>query len=232
MAGPFWFQSTCGSAQFGFTDASTDLGRGPVAAHGTAAGVMAAVDALGGGEPVLMRQVHGVDVAVADPATPAPVADALIVDRPGIVAIVRVADCVPVVMIAADGSLGAVVHAGRVGMTAGVVPAAVKQLRSRGARDLRAWIGPRACGQCYEVPDEMADAVAAVEPSARSVTRQGTAGLDLGAAVAAQLARDGVEIHDLGGCTIEDERFWSHRRQADAAGRFGAALVLRAAVPR
>ncbi|MET1132014.1 MAG: polyphenol oxidase family protein [Aeromicrobium sp.] len=220
---PFWFRSDLGVASFGFTDARTDLGRGPV--DGSPAEGPGLVAATLGGRPALMRQVHGATVAVADPEAQ-PEADALVLDRPGVVAIVRVADCVPVVLVDPDRPLAAVVHAGRVGLASGVVPAAVEALRTRGAERLEAWVGPRACGSCYEVPAAMADEVAAVEPAARATTRQGTPGLDIGAGVVAQLQRADVVVHDLGGCTIEDERFWSHRRQDAAAGRFGAAVVL------
>ncbi|GAA3529496.1 laccase domain protein [Aeromicrobium flavum] len=222
---PFWFRADLGVARFGFTDARTDLGRGPVADGSRPEGI----DVLGaalGGRPSLMRQVHGASVAVADPDGPTPEADALVVDRPGVVAIVRVADCTPVVVVAPDRPLAAVVHAGRVGMASGVVTAAVDALRSRGAERLEAWVGPRACGACYEVPQSMADEVGAAEPAARSTTRRGTPGLDIGAGVVAQLRRADVVVHDLGGCTIEDDTFWSHRRQGEAAGRFGAAVVL------
>jgi len=223
---PFWFRGALGAAELGFTDARTDLGRGPAPDGGPVPGVAAVATALGG-RPALMRQVHGAAVAVADPDAPTPQADALVLDRPGVVAIVRVADCTPVVLASPDRPLAAVVHAGRVGMAAGVVPAAVEALRERGADRLEAWVGPRACGSCYEVPQDMADEVAAIEPAARATTAQGTPGLDIGAGVVAQLERAGVVVHDLGGCTLEDEAFWSHRRQGDAAGRFGAAVVLR-----
>lgn len=223
---PFWFRGALGAAEFGFTDAGSDLGRGPGPDGGPVRGVALAASVLGG-RPALMRQVHGAGVAVADPDAATPEADALVLDRPGVVAIVRVADCTPIVLVDEDRPLAAVVHAGRVGLAAGVVPAAVDALRARGAERLQAWVGPRACGACYEVPREMADEVAAVEPAARATTRRGTPGLDIGAAVVAQLQRAGVVVHDLGGCTIEDDRFWSHRRQGADAGRFGAAVVLR-----
>ena len=223
---PFWFRGGLGAAEFGFTDARTDLGRGPAPDGGPVAGVRSVAEALGG-RPALMHQVHGTAVAQAG-VEPWPEADALVVDRPGVVAIVRVADCTPIVLASPDRPLAAVVHAGRVGMAQGVVTAAVDQLRARGADRLEAWIGPRACGACYEVPADMADEVAEAEPAARATTRQGTAGLDIGAGVIAQLERAEVVVHDLDGCTIEDERFWSHRRQGRQAGRFGAALTLRA----
>jgi hypothetical protein len=75
----------------------------------------------------------------------------------------------------------------------------------------------------------MADDVATVVPEARSTTSWGTPAADIGAGAAAQLAAAGVEVHDIGAdvCTIEDERFFSHRRQGSASGRFGAVVALR-----
>lgn len=224
--GPFWFRGELGFAEFGFTDARTDLGRGPAPDGRPVPALAQVAEALGATRPALMHQVHGNVVAPAD-ADDVPSADALVLDREGVAAIVRVADCVPIVVVARAQPLAAVVHAGRVGMTADVVTAAVDALRARGADALEAWVGPRACGSCYEVPQQMADEAAAAEPASRSTTSWGTPAIDIGAGVIAQLERAGVVVHDLGGCTIEDDRFWSHRRQAEAAGRFGAAVVVR-----
>jgi len=179
-----------------------------------------------GGVAVTMNQMHSATVAIADPAASAAEADALIVDRPGAVAIVRVADCVPVVIVDESVPIAAVVHAGRAGMLSQIVQATVDRLHERGASKLQAWVGPRACGRCYEVPSDMAQAAAAIEPTAQSVTSWGTPAIDVGAAVVQQLDRAGVSVTDLGGCTIEDDQFWSFRRQGDNSGRFGAAVVI------
>lgn len=177
---------------------------------------------------VYMNQVHGAAVRTAESGEVA-TADALTVDRSQIAALVRVADCVPIVIGAPGQPLVSVVHAGRKGMAAGVAVNASEELRRRGARSLEAWVGPRACGSCYEVPADMRDEVAAIEPASRSVTRWGTPALDVGAGVIAQLERAGVVVHDIGAqeCTIENDRFWSYRRQGQAAGRFGAVAMVK-----
>src|SRR5680860_1401363 len=75
--------------------------------------------------------------------------------------------------------------------TAGVVSAAVGALvrATRGAAGaLTASLGPAIGGCCYEVPLDMADALASQVPAARAVTDRGTPGLDLPAAVQAQPA--------------------------------------------
>jgi hypothetical protein len=135
----------------------------------------------------------------------------------------RAADCVPVLIADADRGLVAAVHAGRKGLVAGVVHNALAHLRERGAERLVAWIGPHACGRCYEVPAEMRDEVGEYFPAARSQTSWGTPALDLGAGVRQQLeaARAGLEVEVVGfePCTVEDDRFYSYRRQGAAAGR-------------
>src|SRR5512145_3154204 len=98
-----------------------------------------------------MAQVHGRDVAVVDrppvPGDPAPQADALVTAVPGVALAVLVADCVPVLLAAADGTAVGVVHAGRKGVAAGVVGAAVDALAGLGAApgDLQAVVGPAIC---------------------------------------------------------------------------------------
>lgn len=177
---------------------------------------------------VRMRQVHGREVAVVDATTaegPVPTADALVTRTPGLVLIARAADCVPVALADPVRGVAGVVHSGRVGTLSGVVPAAVDTLRAQGAVELRAWIGPRVCGACYEVPAAMRDEVAAAVPATWSTTRHGTPGLDLGAGVRAQLDDAGVPVHDLADdrsvCTMESGDLFSHRRQGRRAGRLG-----------
>lgn len=177
-----------------------------------------------------MTQVHGADVAWTDEvADEIPVADALLTDAPGVGVLVRVADCTPIVLAAPHESLTGVVHCGREGLVKGVVRSAVEALRLRGATTIEAWVGPRACGRCYELPEEMADAVAAVVPEARSTTSWGTPAIDVGAGVVAQLRGLGVSATDLGAheCTIEDEQWYSYRRQGQDSGRFGAVAMIK-----
>lgn len=172
-----------------------------------------------------MNQVHGDAVAVIDPGPvdPAPTADAMV--SRGAPLAVMVADCVPVVLVGSAGAepvFGAV-HAGRPGVAAGVVTAAVARMRDLGATGIRAWIGPSVCGRCYEVPARMRDEVAAVVPGTWSTTFRGTPGLDLPAGVRLQLESAGVAADFSGGCTYEDGGLFSYRRDR-RTGRF-AGLV-------
>jgi YfiH family protein len=177
-----------------------------------------------------LHQVHGAEVlVVADDDLPAPdeeapVGDALVTTRHGVGLMVRVADCVPVVLADPDAGVVGAVHAGRPGMALDVVTRAVERMRAEGATAVVAWVGPHVCGHCYEVPEQMRAEVAESVPEAWSVTSWGTPALDIGAGVRAQLERAGVVVHEVGGCTLEDERLHSFRRDGVTAGRM-AGLV-------
>lgn len=177
---------------------------------------------------VVMRQVHGRRVALVDRRTtrsPPPVADALVTSTPGLAVLARAADCVPVALADPAAGIAAVVHSGRQGTAAGVAAATVEVMRAQGAGRLEAWIGPRVCGSCYEVPAELRAEVAAAEPATWSTTRTGTPALDLAAGVRAQLLRAGVRVHELPddapACTKESADLFSYRRQGARSGRQG-----------
>jgi polyphenol oxidase len=171
----------------------------------------------------LMHQVHGDRVGVVDGATPPGAevrgVDAIVTREQGRALVVQVADCVPVLL--AGRTAVAAVHAGREGVSRGVLDRTLDRLEALGeaAVDVDAVIGPAIGGCCYEVPEHMRDELAARLPEAGSTTRWGSPSLDLPAAVEAQLAAAGVErVERLGICTLEDERFFSHRRDP-ASGR-------------
>lgn len=208
-----------------FTDVSLSLG--DAAEPGVRSEALRRLAEETGAIPVLMHQVHGADAAVVDDSssTAPPSCDALCTSRPGVALMARAADCVPVLL--ADPATGwiAAIHAGRPGLAAGVVPAAVTRLRQDGGDPSVAWVGPHVCGACYEVPVALQEEVAAVVPEARSTTSWGTPALDLGAGVRAQLAAAGVDdVREVGACTREDASWPSYRRDGDAATRFAGVI--------
>lgn len=180
----------------------------------------------------LVHQVHGREVAVVREPPAAdhrPEADAMVTDQPGLALSVRVADCVPVLLADAGAGVIACAHAGRNGLTMGVVPHAVEVMRELGADDIRAWVGPHVCGGCYEVPQEMQDEVAALAPESRSTTTWGTPALDIGAGVEAQLRAAGCTVSETPRlCTRENPDLYSHRRDGPLAGRSAGLVWLRA----
>lgn len=173
-----------------------------------------------------MHQVHGPDVVTVPTPEEIPTCDGLVTTTPGHTLIVRVADCVPVLLAdPAAGVIGAA-HAGRNGVLLGIVPATIERMRALGAVDITAWIGPHVCGSCYEVPAAMQDEVVAAVPATKATTRQGTPGLDLGAGVRAQLEEQGVTVVDASRCTLESADLYSYRRDGAAAGRFAGLIRL------
>ncbi|TDW94044.1 hypothetical protein EV137_1343 [Kribbella pratensis] len=178
---------------------------------------------------VRVSQVHGRDVHVVRPGDdlptrPMPKADGLVTTRSDVVLAVRAADCLPV-LLSGDGVIGAA-HSGRKGMYVGIVPATVDAMQELGASTITAVLGPYACGNCYEVPDEMRAEVAERVPASYSETSWGTPAIDVAAGVKAQLAELGVEVVDATACTIESENLYSYRREGPESGRMAGLIKL------
>lgn len=167
---------------------------------------------------VWMNQVHGADVAVVEgpwSSSDIPSVDALVTARRGLALAVLTADCTPVLLADPVAGIAGAAHAGRPGMVAGVVPAAVAAMVELGADPARivARTGPAVCGRCYEVPADMRAAVAAVEPAAHAETSWGTPAVDVTAGAHAQLDRLGVRDREQSPvCTRESDDHFSYRR--------------------
>lgn len=211
-----------------FTDSTLDL-QGPK--PGFAASLGALEDELGL-TFARLSQFHGDDVVTvtevpsAGPIDDVPRADAQVTTLPRVGLMVRVADCVPVVL--ADPAVGVVgvAHAGRPGMALDIASATVARMRELGADTITAWIGPHVCGSCYEVPESMRAEVSALVPESNALTSWGTPALDIGAGVRAQLERAGVRVIEVDGCTREQSDLHSYRRDGAAAGRFAGLVWL------
>ena len=180
------------------------------------------------GDPVAaLSQVHGKDVAYVGPDGPTTElhghlharADGIVTDQPGVTLMVRGADCAMVLFADPEARVIGGCHAGRPGLVVGVVPATIARMRELGARDITAWLGPHVCGRCYEVPQELQDAVAAAVPASLATTSWGTPSVDIGAGIRSQLAAEGVVCVDLSACTLESPDLYSYRRDHLASGR-------------
>lgn len=180
----------------------------------------------GTGRLVAMHQVHGDRVVPVGPdadETPGS-CDGLVTSSSDLGLMVRAADCVPVLLADVGTGVVAAVHAGRKGVVAGVVPAAIERMREHGAAAITAWVGPHICGRCYEVPDALRSEVAARVPATYAETSWGTPSLDLGSGVRAQLAAADAEVVVVEGCTRERDDLYSYRRDGAGSGR-AAGLV-------
>jgi YfiH family protein len=191
----------------------------------------------------LIRQVHGVDVAVARAGENAPAerpqADVIISDDPTAAIGVRVADCAPVLL--ADRRLGVVgaAHAGWRGAVQGAAVTAVEAMtRQFGSdpADLVAAIGPCLGPCCGEVGPEVVSAFEAAGHSAAEVGRWFTPGpggrpyLNLWAVNRDQLAAAGVpasQVHVAEVCTKTHAGLLHSYRAGERAGRMAAMIRAR-----
>ncbi len=177
-----------------------------------------------------MRQEHGTQIQVLDAACDVgqeeTACDGIMTNDPSIALAVLVADCTPVLLLDRRAGWVAAVHAGRAGMTQGVVTEAVRALRERGAEDLQALVGPSICARCYEVPQDMRSGYATDHPAAYAVSWSGTAAIDVAGAVVEQLHSERVAVRWLPGCTRESPDLYSHRGDPHT-GRFAAVVRLR-----
>jgi len=185
-----------------------------------------------------VRQVHGCSVvAAADALRARPAADASTSVRGGGAILIRVADCVPILIACPKSGAVAAVHAGWRGVVAGIAPAAIAALHAAGAdiRSCIAAVGPCIRAANFEIGPEVADALAEAD-LAECVVAPGVHGpkhhADLVAAVALQLARCGIARANIDAdppCTYADaRRFHSYRRDGAASGRLAAIIAPRA----
>jgi polyphenol oxidase len=178
-----------------------------------------------------VRQVHGALAVEAESAGQE--GDAIVgrsrPNRTAAAAVgVRVADCVPILI--ADRSSGdvAAIHAGWRGIVRGIVRSALERLRGT---DLLAAIGPCIGSCCFEVGEDVAEAIATAAPGVCVVAGRvgGKLLVDLRAAARAQLRALGLRddcIEEVSGCSKhEPVRFHSFRRDGPSAGRMLAAIV-------
>jgi len=144
-------------------------------------------------------------------------ADALVTTNQDIGLAVLVADCIPLLL--SSTTAVAAVHVGRIGMTNGIIDKTLDAMEGLGASGIFAWIGPSICGQCYEVSQEMYDEVTTFFPG--SATSVETHSLDLPRGVIEILRERGIDTHALGICTLENSRFFSHRRDKSIGRQAG-----------
>ncbi len=189
-------------------------------------------------------QMHGTDVRLIKEAANAKPADeargdtiycdAIVSDAPNVLAAVKTADCVPILM--GDSKTGsfAAVHAGWRGTFAGILLYAIERLTKEydsAPADLRVALGPAAAACCYEVDHEIIEGFKERFPRADDLftpTREGHARIDLLKANRDQLISAGVNverIHTAPLCTMDrTDLFFSYRREKTVHGKVGRLL--------
>ena len=196
---------------------------------------------------VSSHQVHGTNLAIINEAPPRsnpfPAAhfldgyDGFITAVPGIPLLVRVADCVPVMLYEPDRKVLAVVHAGWKGTAGGISAKAAEHIVAHWQCDIkkiRAGIGPSIGPCCYEVGQDVAECFNKSTGNKRFLmpeAAENTFSLDLQEANRQQLLEVGldpglIELSWL--CTAcNSNLFFSHRGEKGKTGRFALIAGLR-----
>ena len=191
-------------------------------------------------------QVHGADVRVVKTAQEAKPAenergdtifcDVIVSNARGVLAGVKTADCVPILLGDPVTGAFAAVHAGWRGTLATAVLSGVERLaREYDARpkDLRVAIGASAGPCCYEVGSEVVEAFKkrfADGEKLFTTTRPGHAMVDLLQANRDQLESAGVlpeRIHTAPICTMcRTDLFFSYRKEKSLHGKVGRLMAV------
>jgi len=186
-------------------------------------------------EPVWLNQVHGTRVIDAALSSCIETADAAFTDRKQVVCVTMTADCLPVLLCDAQGSMVAAVHAGWRSLCDGAIEATVESMLVRQPalkpNQLMAWLGPAIGPQAFEVGSEVRAQFIAKAPLAeQAFMPHGDKWLGNLYLIAQQRLHALGVTNVYGGdmCTYTDEaRFFSFRRDGDT-GRMATLIWLSA----
>jgi polyphenol oxidase len=176
---------------------------------------------------VIIDQVHGRDVVIANQATADSSGDVIVDFGDGFAMAVLVADCLPILLVDEDSPTLAVVHAGWRGLENNVLESALENFEHHDA--VHAFLGPCISAASYQVGPEVAEHFTAV-PGAVTPDTGDRSRLDLRCVAVAQLlALKLKESHVTVASQSTDggDTFFSDRA-ARPCGRF--ALVARRVV--
>jgi hypothetical protein len=168
-------------------------------------------------EPCWINQTHGTHTVTLEQDVTRD-ADAAVTRVAGTIAVVIIADCLPILLCNRDGSEVGAVHAGWRGLQAGIIQSALATMKSP-SQQLMAWIGPGISQACFEVGDEVRAAFVDSMQDAQacfSVHGEGHWLGDLAALAERVLKTQGVsEVYRDSHCSYRDfDRFYSYRRVA------------------
>jgi YfiH family protein len=181
-------------------------------------------ESVGAGAPVALDLARASEASrVSEPVR----ADAVVTRVPGRVCVIQVADCMPVLFAARDGSAVGAAHAGWRGLAAGVLEETVRQLGVRPS-ELIAWLGPTIGQKHFEVGDDVRIAFMSRDSNAASAFAANARGrwqCDLYELARRRLAALGIkDVFGGGWCTFADAaRFFSFRRDGQC-GRMAALI--------
>lgn len=178
---------------------------------------------------IFAQQVHSSKIHICskkDKPKIIPDVDALITCEPGLILVIRTADCIPVLLFDPRGKVVAAVHAGRRGLLENIITKTIDILKNKFhclPRDILVGIGPYIKNCCYDVNSDIEHEVKKVylgDWGKNFQKRNSKLYLDLGKMTYHQLTSSGIckgNIEDINLCTsCRNDLFFSHRKSKTA----------------
>ncbi len=194
---------------------------------GRRAAFMAAFSAK---EMIILDQEHGDAVHVITGGERPRTGDGLVLVEPGVIGVIKTADCLPVILCAPGYPVCAIVHAGWRGTALLIAGKAVAAMVDLGvpAASICALIGPGIGPCCYNVGEDVRAAFKAAGIDDEVFERRGRLTfLDLKKANRRILVAEGVhDIHDVNLCTsCGGALFFSARRDGQQGRQINFVLI-------
>jgi polyphenol oxidase len=183
-------------------------------------------------------QVHSATVVVAENPRSREQnyiqADAILTNKPGVVLLMRFADCVPILFYDQKKCVIGLAHAGWMGTVNKITKVVVEKMKQHyGSRvnEIQAFIGPSISMEKYPIGPEVAEKVKSAFPASwRSLIseRNNNTFLDLWKSNEFAMREAGVEQITISGvCTASNSLNWfSHRAEKGKTGRFAVLFAI------
>lgn len=234
---------------YGGNNLGLHVGDSPTTVHHNRARLLAQLNAQAGVTRISwLNQIHGADVVQVTATLPhLPNADAQFTAMPHTALAIMTADCVPIVLVNANGSQIGAIHAGWQGLAKGVIGNTVQAMTQTQAdsdtSQWQAWLGACIAAKQYEVDSRVRDALAVTlkqsgQPSDQidaylrpNPQKAGHYFADLAQIARAQLVACGIaQVASRGLDSFGDTRFYSYRRQTQqgltATGRMATLIAI------
>jgi YfiH family protein len=178
-------------------------------------------------------QIHSTNVVVTDKPRSREQnyfqADAIITSKPGVVLLMRFADCVPIFLYDPAHCVIALVHAGWMGTVQKIAKIVVEKMQDifgSKAKEIYACIGPSISVEKYPIGMEVAEKIKMAFPKSWKsliLTINDSSHLDLWKSNEIALQEAGIEKIEISNiCTATNPADWfSHRAEKGRTGRFG-----------
>ena len=185
-----------------------------------------------------LEQVHGNNVVIIDSHSPISlIADAAITQQKNISLAVMTADCLPILLTAADGSEIAAIHGGWKPLVKNIIENTINRMLTPN-KNIIAWLGPCIGKAAFEVGEEVKLAFESQSESFSSAfsiisTNQVSTNnkhevkylANLAMIAKIQLEKLGVnQVHHLDHCTYTDEQQYFSYRRDNVTGRMASII--------